>query len=146
MLLKHERYYGLGMDALVSRCSRKTNVTMHWAWILWLAGALGTRTFLWFGHGCSGYHMLLKHEHYYGLGMDALVVVCCWNTNVVMVWAWMLWLLYAVGTLSSSGLCSWKFRGIRIVLWEHEQSCTRNHEDVLNRRASYRRRFHELAA
>ena len=58
--------------------------------------------------------MLLKHEHYYGLGMDALVVVCCWNTNVIMVWAWMLWLLYAdyrhqayaLGSSGVSGLCS----------------------------------------
>ena len=39
MLLKHERNYGLGMDAL------------------------GTRTELWFGHGCS------------------------WNTNGIVVWA-----------------------------------------------------------
>ena len=30
----------------------------------------------WFGHGCSGNRMLLKHERYYGLGMDALVTVC----------------------------------------------------------------------
>ena len=76
MLLKHERYYVLGMDALVSRCSRKTKVTMLWAWILWLAGALGTRALLWFGHGCSGYHMLLEHERYYALDMDALVSGC----------------------------------------------------------------------
>ena len=40
MLLKHERY-GLGMGALV-----------------------------------TGNRMLLKHERYYGLGMDALVTVC----------------------------------------------------------------------
>ena len=26
--------------------------------------------------------MLLEHERYYGLGMDALVIVCSWNTNV----------------------------------------------------------------
>ena len=35
--------------------------------------------------------MLLEHERYYGLGMDALVIVCSWNTNVAMVWACMLW-------------------------------------------------------
>ena len=40
MLLEHERYYGLGMDALVIACS------------------------------CD--RMLLEHERYYGLGMDAL--------------------------------------------------------------------------
>ena len=57
----------------------------------------------WFGHGCSGNRMLLEHERYYGawawmlssssaieherffgLGMDALVTVCSWNTNVIM--------------------------------------------------------------
>ena len=80
MLLEHERYY------------------MVWAWMLWLSYALGTRTSLWFGHGCSGYRMLLEHERYYGLGMDARVIVCSWNTNVIMVWAWILWLSYALGT------------------------------------------------
>ena len=73
MLSKHERYDGLGMDALVTVCSRNTNV------------------FLWFGHGCSGNRMLSKHERYDGLGMDALVTVCSRNTNVFMFWAWMLW-------------------------------------------------------
>ena len=51
---------------------------------------LGTRTLLGFGHGCSCDRMLLEHERYYGLGMDALRPVCSWNTNVIMVWAWML--------------------------------------------------------
>ena len=91
MLLEHERCYGLGMDALVIVCSWNTNVIMVWAWMLGLSYALGTRTLLWFGHGCSGYRMLLEHERYYGLGMDARVIVCFWNTNVIMVWAWMLW-------------------------------------------------------
>ena len=44
-----------------------------------------------FGQGCSGERMLSKHEHYYGFCMDALVTVCSRNTNVIMVWAWMLW-------------------------------------------------------
>ena len=87
-LLEHERNYGLGMDALVT---------------------VGTRTELWFGHGCSGDCMLLEHERNYGLGMhalvtvgswmlvehernyglgmDALVTACSWNTNGIMVWA-----------------------------------------------------------
>ena len=91
MLLEHERYYGLGMDALVIVCSRNMNVIMVWAWMLWSPYALGTRTLLWFGHGCSGNRMLSKHERYYGLGMDALVIVCSRNMNVIMVWAWMLW-------------------------------------------------------
>ena len=34
--------------------------------------ALGTRTLIWFGHGCSGDRMLLEHERYCGLGMDAV--------------------------------------------------------------------------
>ena len=33
---KHESYYDLDMDALVSVCARNTNVTMAWAWMLWL--------------------------------------------------------------------------------------------------------------
>ena len=90
MLLEHERYYGLGMDALRPVCSWNTNVIMVWAWMLRDPYALGTRTLLWFGHGCSETRMLLEHERYYGLGMDALRPVCSWNTNVIMVWAWML--------------------------------------------------------
>ena len=35
--------------------------------------------------------MLSEHERYYGVGMDALVLVCSQNTNVIMLWAWMLW-------------------------------------------------------
>ena len=128
MLLEHERNYGLGMDALVSGCSWKTNGIMVWdglgmdalvsvcsgnangimvsGWMLWSSYALGTRTELWFGHGCSGHRMLWEHERDYGLGwfghgcsgqrmlweherdyglgMDALVSVCSGNTNGVM--------------------------------------------------------------
>ena len=114
MLLEHEGYYGLGMGALVTACSRNTNVLMVWAWMLQLPYALGTQTLLWFGHGCYSAGMLLEHERYYGLGMDAPVTVCSWNTNVIMVghgcshhrvlcntnvilvWAWMLQLPYAL--------------------------------------------------
>ena len=49
-------------------------------------------------HGCSGHRMLLEHERNYGLGMDALVTVCSWNTKGIMVWAWMLLSPYALGT------------------------------------------------
>ena len=63
----------------------------------WLSYAPGTWRFLWFEHGCSGCRMLLEHECYSGSGMDALVTVCSQNTNVIMVWAWMLWLPYAPG-------------------------------------------------
>ena len=52
----------------------------------------------WFRHGCFGQRVLWEHERYYGLGMDALVSVCSRNTNVIMVWAWMLWSAYAPGT------------------------------------------------
>ena len=44
MLSKHERYYGLGMDALVTVCSRNTNVIMVWAWMHRSPYALETRT------------------------------------------------------------------------------------------------------
>ena len=91
MHLEHERNYGLGMDSLVSVCTWNTNGLMVWAWILWWAYALGTRTDLWFGHGFSRERMHLEHERTYGLGMDSLVSVCTWNTNGLMVWAWILW-------------------------------------------------------
>ena len=107
MLLEHERFCGFGICALVTVCSRNTNVLMVWAWVFWSAYALGIRTLfydmkatvtacswkrmlLWFGHGCTSDRMVLEHERYYGLGMDATVTVCSWNTNVIMVWAWML--------------------------------------------------------
>ena len=77
---------------------RNTNIIIVWAWMLWLSHALGTRTLFWFGHGCSSYPMLWEHERYYGLGMDALVIACARNTNITMVWAWMLWLSHALGT------------------------------------------------
>ena len=53
MLVEHAQSYGLGMDALVNVC-------------------YGTRTELWFGHGCSGERMLLEHAQEYGLGMKML--------------------------------------------------------------------------
>ena len=84
------RELSLGMDALVTVCSWNMNVILVWAWMLWSPYAPGTQTLLWFGHGCSSHRMLLEHERYYGLGMDALVTICSWNTNIMMVWAWML--------------------------------------------------------
>ena len=35
MLSTHKRYYGLGMDALVTVCSRNTNAVMVCAWMYW---------------------------------------------------------------------------------------------------------------
>ena len=100
MLLEHERNYDLG-------------------WMLWSADALGARTELWFGHGWSGQRMLLEHERNYDLGMDALVSGCSWNTNGIMVWAWMLWSAYALGT--RTGL--WFGHGCsgQRMLWKHER-------------------------
>ena len=117
MLFEHERCDGLGTDALVIVCSSNTNIIMAWTWMLWSSYALRTRTLSWFGHGCSGHRMLLENEHYHGLGMDALVIVCSRSTNV-MVWARMLWSSYALRTrtLSWLGHCS----GHRMLL-EHER-------------------------
>ena len=70
MPLEHERSDGLGVDALVTVCSWKTDATMVWVWMRWQPCALGTRTLFWFCHGCTGHCMLLEHEHYSGLGMD----------------------------------------------------------------------------
>ena len=44
--------------------------------------------------------MLSEHERNYDLGMDALGpgTVCSRNTNGIMIWAWMLWEPYALGT------------------------------------------------
>ena len=75
---EHERYHGLGMDALVIVCSRNTNDLMVWEWMHLLSYALRTRTLLWLGHGCA--------------------IVCSRNTNVIMVWAWSHYFWYAFGT------------------------------------------------
>ena len=97
ILLEYERDYALGMDALVTVCSWNTNEIMLWARLLWSPYALGIRTRLCFGHGCSGLHMLLEYERDYALDMDALVIVCSWNTNEIMLWVWMLWSPYILG-------------------------------------------------
>ena len=91
MLLEHERYCGLGKDALVTVCSWEHERYCGLGIDDLVTVCSGTPTLLWLGHGCSGNRMLLEHERYCGLGMDAVVTVCSWNTNVIMVWAWMLW-------------------------------------------------------
>ena len=119
MLSEHERYHGLGMDALATVCSWNTNVIMVWAWPHWQPCALGTRTLSWFGHGRIANRMLSEQERYHGLGMAALATLCSWNTNVIMVWAWPHREPYALGT----GTLSWFGHG-RIgnpVLLEHER-------------------------
>ena len=109
MLLEHERNYDLGMDALVTVCSWTRNVIMVWAWMHWSPCARGPRTSLWFGHGCTGHRVLVDQKRHYGLDMDALVTVCSWTRNVIMVRAWMQW-----------SPCA---RGPRTLLWL-EHGCT----------------------
>ena len=56
-------------------------------WFVQMLGrlyVLGSRTLLCFGHGCSGDRMLLQREPYHVLGMDAVVSVCSWNTNLIV--------------------------------------------------------------
>ena len=97
VLLEHKRNIGLGIDA-GRRMLRNTNGSEVWAWVLWSPYALGTRAEFWFEHGCSCHRVLLEHERNSGLGMDALVTECSWNTNGILVWAWMLWSPSALGT------------------------------------------------
>ena len=65
MLLVHERFHGLGMDAIMTIC-------------------FGTRTLLMFGHGCSVDRMLLARNQNYAHG---LMTVCFWHTNAIKVLA-----------------------------------------------------------
>ena len=76
--VKHERSYGVGMDALVDP-RMQSNMTI-----------------IWFGHGCSGHRMqssmhvivvwawilwssdAVEHKDYYGLGMNIL-----WSSDAV---------------------------------------------------------------
>ena len=71
---------------------------MVWAWMLWSPYALGIRAEIWFGRGCSGHRMLPEHRRNYDLGTAALVTVCSWNANGIIVWSCMPWSLYALGS------------------------------------------------
>ena len=118
MLLEHEGNYGLGMDAMETVCSWNTKDVMD-RMLLQHAGHYGlcmnaTVTV------CSRNtkdvmdRMLLQHEGDYGLGMDVKVTVCSWNTKATMVWAWMQWKPYALGTrrmLWTVCSCSTKVHG-----------------------------------
>ena len=66
MLLGHERNYGLGMDALVTYMLLEHEQNYDLGMDALSVYALGTRTKLWFGHGCSGHR------------------ICSWNTNEIM--------------------------------------------------------------
>ena len=120
MLSEHERYYGLGMDALFIVYSQNTNVIMVWAWMRLSSYALGTRALPWFGHGCA--------------------IVCSRNTSVIMVWAWSHCFWYAFGTRT----LLWFGNGCTCyrMLWEHERysglgmdalviACSRNTNDFM---------------
>ena len=78
----------MGMDALVTVCSWKLNVFMVWAGCS-VHGTQSNLNIIMVSAWMLGDRMLLEHERYYGLGMDALVTMCSWNTNVVLVWTWM---------------------------------------------------------
>ena len=54
-------------------------------------GGQTTCVFASFEAGDRMIRMYLEHERYHVLGMVALVTVCSWNTNIIMVWAWLLW-------------------------------------------------------
>ena len=101
MLLEHERNYGLGMDARVIVRSWNTNGIVVLAWTLWSSYAFGTRTELWFWHGCSGhscqfwacliwssYALGARTELWFGHGCSGHHML--WNTSGIMVLAWML--------------------------------------------------------
>ena len=99
--LEHERYYGSGMDALVTVCTRNTNAIMDWEKnMVWGMDALVT--------------VCTRNTNVSCLSMDALVTVCTRNTNGIwsghgctcnhmhseheryMVWAWTDWCPHAL--------------------------------------------------
>ena len=95
-------------------------------------------------HGCSSHRILLEHEWNYGLSMDALILlkyewnyglridalgtVCSWNTNGIMVEAWMkLWFGHRCPS--------------HRILLEHERNCgghaCSNHRIFLEHEQNY---------
>ena len=58
------------------------------------------KRYLSFGHGCTRHHMFVEQERNYGVGTDALVAVCSWNTNGIVVGAWN-------GIYALVAVCSW---------------------------------------
>ena len=61
--------------------------------------------------------MLLEHERIYALGMDALVTVCFWNTNGIMLWAWMLWSPYALEHERKANECKPEKTDAKVIRW-----------------------------
>ena len=76
--------------------------------------------------------MLLEHERDYGLGMDAMVTVCSWNTNEIMV-------DYGLGMDAMVTVCSWNTNEI-MVLYPPTPPHPRC-KNLFNHTASYRRRL-----
>ena len=96
MLSEFKWNYDLGIDALLTVCSRNTNGNMIWAWMLWSSYILPIRMEIWFGYRCSGRRRLFQDKRKYYLDMDALIAVGSSNINGSMVWAWMLWSPYVL--------------------------------------------------
>ena len=72
--------------------------------------------------------MLLEHKRTYGLSMDALVSVCSWNTNGIMLFGHgctgSRMLLehernYGLGMDALVTVCSWNTNGIMVWPWMH---------------------------
>ena len=66
--------------------------------------------------------MLLEREGYFGLGMDALVTVCSWNMNVILVWACHRMLLesesyFGLGMDDLVPVCSWNAKVVLVWAW-----------------------------
>ena len=73
--------------------------------------------------------MHAAHQCYYGLCMDALVIVCTHNTNVTTVCAWMHWFshdhiaeherFYGLGMDALVTVCSWNKEVFLVWAWMH---------------------------
>ena len=59
----------------------------------------------------------VEHEHRYSLGKDALVPVCPWNTNAVMVWHALRIRMDAVVTV-----CTWNTNVAKVWVGLHQDA------------------------
>ena len=109
MLLVHERFHGLGMDAIMTIC-------------------FGTRTLLIFGHGCSIDRMLLARNQNY---VHVLMTVCFWHTNAIKVlagggveWASFCGVEWASFLRQHWGAVRWPLqKGFKGVEWASSEFC-----------------------
>ena len=93
--IRDKPFYGLGMDALASKCNWSMDDTMVFAWMIWSSDSIKDERYFGLGMDAlasaharktsvsgSGMDALvidltsLKDERYYGLGMGALATVC----------------------------------------------------------------------